>query len=39
VTTPAGCTIDGLLALEDGGLRSTLVRAVTAAAERSARLG
>ncbi len=39
VTTPAGCTIDGLLALEDGGLRSTLVRAVTAAAERSAQLG
>lgn len=38
VTTPAGCTIDGLLALEDGGLRSTLVRAVTAAAVRSAQL-
>ena len=39
VTTPAGCTIDGLLALENGGLRSTLVRAVTAAATRSAQLG
>ncbi len=39
VTTPAGCTIDGLLALEDGGLRSTLVRAVTAAADRGAQLG
>ena len=39
VTTPAGCTIDGLLALEDGGLRSTLVRAVTAATKRSAQLG
>ena len=38
VTTPAGCTIDGLLALENGGLRSTLVRAVTAAATRSAQL-
>lgn len=39
VTTPAGCTIDGLLALEDGGLRSTLVNAVSAAAARSAALG
>jgi pyrroline-5-carboxylate reductase len=38
VTTPGGCTIDGLLALEDGGLRSTLVRAVAAAAARSAQL-
>jgi pyrroline-5-carboxylate reductase len=32
VTTPAGCTIDGLLELEDGKLRSTLMRAVLAAA-------
>lgn len=39
VTTPAGCTIDALLALEDGGLRSTLVNAVSAAAARSAALG
>jgi pyrroline-5-carboxylate reductase len=38
VTTPAGCTIDGLLALEDGKLRSTLVRAVAAAAARSSKL-
>lgn len=38
VTTPAGCTIDGLLALEDGRLRSTLVRGVAAAAARSAQL-
>jgi len=35
VTTPAGCTIDGLLALEDGKLRSTLVAGVVAAADRS----
>jgi pyrroline-5-carboxylate reductase len=35
VTTPAGCTIDGLLALENGGLRSTLVSGVVAAAHRS----
>jgi pyrroline-5-carboxylate reductase len=32
VTTPAGCTIDALLELEDGKLRSTLMRAVIAAA-------
>jgi pyrroline-5-carboxylate reductase len=35
VTTPAGCTIDALMALEDGKLRSTLIRGVIAAAERS----
>jgi pyrroline-5-carboxylate reductase len=35
VTTPAGCTIDGLMALEDGRLRSTLIGGVIAAANRS----
>lgn len=35
VTTPAGCTIDGLIALEDGRLRSTLIGGVIAAANRS----
>lgn len=35
VTTPAGCTIDGLMALEEGGLRVTLIKAVMAAAKRS----
>ena len=35
VTTPAGCTIDGLAALEAGGLRSALMDAVVAAANRS----
>jgi pyrroline-5-carboxylate reductase len=35
VTTPGGCTIDGLLALEEGGLRSTLISGVMAAANRS----
>jgi pyrroline-5-carboxylate reductase len=35
VTTPAGCTIDGLMALEDGKLRVTLIKAVLAATERS----
>lgn len=35
VTTPAGCTIDGILELEAGGLRATLIRAVMKAAERA----
>ncbi len=35
VTTPAGCTVDGLMELEDGKLRSTLLRAAVAAATRS----
>jgi pyrroline-5-carboxylate reductase len=35
VTTPAGCTIDGLMALEEGALRTTLIRAVVAATRRS----
>lgn len=39
VTTPAGCTIDGLMALEEGKLRVTLIKAVLAAADRSAKLG
>jgi pyrroline-5-carboxylate reductase len=38
VTTPAGTTIDGVLELEAGGLRLTLVNAVVKAAERSAQL-
>lgn len=38
VTTPAGCTIDGLLALEEGRLRATLARAVAAAASRASKL-
>ncbi|MEX0929805.1 MAG: pyrroline-5-carboxylate reductase, partial [Balneolales bacterium] len=35
VTTPAGCTIDGLLKLEEGGLRVTLIKAVDEAAKRA----
>ena len=35
VTTPAGCTIDGILALEEGGLRVTLIKAVARATERA----
>ena len=38
VTTPAGCTIDGLMALEEGKLRVTLIKAVLAATKRSKRL-
>jgi len=38
VTTPAGCTIDGLLELEEGGLRVTLIKAVVRAAERARQL-
>lgn len=39
VTTPAGCTIDGLLELEEGGLRVTLIKAVVKATQRAAELG
>jgi pyrroline-5-carboxylate reductase len=35
VTTPAGCTIDGLMELEEGKLRVTLIKAVLKAAERA----
>lgn len=38
VTTPAGCTIDGLMELEQGRLRVTLVKAVVQAARRAATL-
>jgi pyrroline-5-carboxylate reductase len=38
VTTPAGCTTDGLMALEEGRIRATLIKAVVAAAEKSASL-
>lgn len=39
VTTPAGCTIAGILALEDGGIRSILSRAVEVASRRAGELG
>ena len=38
VTTPAGCTIDGILELEDGGLRVTLIKAVVRATHRAKEL-
>jgi pyrroline-5-carboxylate reductase len=39
VTTPAGCTIAGILALEDGRIRSVLSRAVEIASIRAGELG
>ncbi|MEO7652700.1 MAG: pyrroline-5-carboxylate reductase, partial [Bryobacteraceae bacterium] len=39
VTTPAGCTIGGLLMLEDGRIRSVLARAVEEATKISSHLG
>ncbi|KZS99253.1 pyrroline-5-carboxylate reductase [Sistotremastrum niveocremeum HHB9708] len=39
VTTPGGCTIAGLLALEDGRIRSTIARAIQVATERASDLG
>ena len=38
VTTPAGCTIDGILKLEEGGLRVTLIKAIVEAQRRAAEL-
>ena len=38
VTTPAGCTIDGLLELEEGKLRVTLIKAVVKSTERAKQL-
>jgi pyrroline-5-carboxylate reductase len=39
VTTPAGCTIAGLLTLEDGRIRSVLARAVEEATRVASKLG
>jgi len=36
VTTPAGCTIDGLAAMEEGSIRSTLAKAIETCAQKSA---
>ncbi|GLB35415.1 putative pyrroline-5-carboxylate reductase [Lyophyllum shimeji] len=39
VTTPGGCTIAGLLAMEDGRVRSTIARAIQIATEHASQLG
>lgn len=39
ITSPGGTTIAGLLALEEGAVRSSFARAVTAAARRSKEMG
>ena len=39
VTTPGGCTIAGLMSLEDGRLRSTVARTIQVATEHAAGLG
>jgi pyrroline-5-carboxylate reductase len=39
VTTPAGCTIAGLLTMEDGRIRSTLARTIQEATQVAAGLG
>jgi pyrroline-5-carboxylate reductase len=36
---PGGCTIAGLLALEDGRVRSTIARGIQVATERASELG
>jgi pyrroline-5-carboxylate reductase len=38
VTTPAGCTVDGILELEEGGLRVTLIKAVKRSTQRAKEL-
>jgi pyrroline-5-carboxylate reductase len=38
VTTPAGCTIDGIMELEEGKLRVTLLKAIVKATERAKEL-
>ncbi len=39
VTTPAGCTIGGVLMLEDGKIRSVLARAIEEATKIASHLG
>jgi pyrroline-5-carboxylate reductase len=38
-SAPGGCTIAGLLALEDGKVRSTIARGIQIATERASELG
>jgi pyrroline-5-carboxylate reductase len=38
VTTPGGCTIDGILELEEGNIRATLIRAITTTTRKASQL-
>jgi pyrroline-5-carboxylate reductase len=38
VTTPAGCTIDGIMEMEDGKIRSTLIKVIVKTTERAKEL-
>ena len=38
VTTPAGCTIDGIMELEEGNIRATLIRAITTTTRKASQL-
>ena len=38
MVSPAGCTVDGILELEEGGLRVTLIKAVVKASQRAKEL-
>ena len=38
VTTPAGCTIDGILELEEGNIRATLIKAITTTTRKASQL-
>jgi pyrroline-5-carboxylate reductase len=38
VTTPGGCTIDGILELEEGGIRATLIRAISTTADKARKM-
>ena len=39
VSSPAGTTIEGIATLEENGFRSAVIKAVTAACNRSIQLG
>ena len=39
ITTPGGCTVEGLLELEMGSIRATLIRAIGATARKASTLG
>jgi pyrroline-5-carboxylate reductase len=38
VTTPGGCTIDGILELEEGNIRATLIKAITTTTRKASQL-